>query len=167
MPTLVSIFDLPDDAAMAIKKLRGRGFDELESYSPAPFEQIDEAMDERPSKVRAFTLVGGLVGVFTGFLMQIWMSWEWPIKVAGKAFASIPPYVIIGFELTILFGGVLTLIGMLVVGRLYPRRLDAAYSSRFSAEEFGVVVTVGERDVGEVDALLRSLSAKEVSLLDE
>ena len=167
MPTLVSIFDFPDDTALAIRKLKGRGFDELESYSPAPFEQIDEAMDERPSKVRAFTLVGGLTGVFTGFLMQIWMSWEWPIKVAGKAFASIPPYVIIGFELTILFGGVLTLIGLLLVGRLYPRRLDAAYSARFSAEEFGVVVTVGERDVGEVDSLLRSLSAKEVSLLDE
>ncbi len=114
MPILVSVFDLPDDAATAIKKLRGRGFDELESYSPAPSEQIDEAMDERPSKVRVFTLIG-----------------------------------------------------MLVVGRLYPRRLDAAYSSRFSAEEFGVVVKVGERDVGEVDSLLRSLSAKEVSLLDE
>ena len=167
MPTLLSIFDLPDAAAMAITKLRGRGFDVLESYSPAPFEQIDEAMDERPSKVRIFTLVGGLTGVITGFLMQIWMSWEWPIKIAGKAYASIPPYVIIGFELTILLGGILTLLGLLFVGRLYPRRLDAAYSARFSAEEFGVVVKVGERDVGEVDSLLRSLSAKEVSLLDE
>ena len=167
MPTLLSIFDLPDDAATAITKLRGRGFDVLESYSPAPFEQIDEAMDERPSKVRIFTLVGGLTGVVTGFLMQIWMSWEWPIKIAGKAYASIPPYVIIGFELTILFGGILTLLGLLFVGRLYPRRLDAAYSARFSAEEFGVVVKVGERDVGKVDSLLRSLSAKEVSLLDE
>jgi hypothetical protein len=162
----VSVFDLPDDTATAIRKLRGRGFDEIESYAPAPFEEIDEAMDPRPSKVRAFTLVGGLTGVFTGFLMQIWMSLEWPIKIAGKAFTSIPPYVIIGFELTILFGGVLTLIGLLLVGRLYPRPLDKAYSSRFSAEEFGVSVTVGERDVAEVDALLRSLSAKEVSLLD-
>jgi len=167
MPTLVSVFDLPGDTATAIKKLRGRGFDEIESYAPAPFEEIDEAMDPRPSKVRAFTLVGGLTGVFTGFLMQIWMSWEWPIKIAGKAFASIPPYVIIGFELTILFGGILTLIGLLLVGRLYPRPLDKAYSARFSAEEFGVAVTIGERDVAEVDALLRSLSAKEVSLLDE
>ena len=167
MPTLVSVFDFPDDAATAIKKLRGRGFEELESYSPAPFEQIDEAMDDRPSKVRVFTLVGGLTGVVTGFLMQIWMSLEWPLKIGGKAYTSIPPYVIIGFELTILLGGILTLLGLLFVGRLYPRRLDAAYSARFSAEEFGVVVEVGERDVGEVDALLRSLSAKEVSLLDE
>ena len=167
MPTLVSVFDLPDETALAIRKLRGRGFDDIESYAPAPFEQIDEAMDERPSKVRAFTLVGGLTGVFTGFLMQIWMSWEWPIKIAGKAFASIPPMVIIGFELTILFGGLLTSLGFMIMGRMYPRPLDKAYSPRFSAEEFGVAVTVGERDVAEVDGLLRSLSAKEVTLLDD
>ena len=166
MPTLVSVFDFPDDVATVVKKLRGRGFEEIETYSPAPFEQIADALDERPSKVRAFTLVGGLTGVFTGFLMQIWMSLEWPIKIAGKAFASIPPYVIIGFELTILFGGVLTLIGLLLIGRLYPRRLDAAYSSRFSGDEFGVVVTCGARDVAEVDSLLRAQSAKEVTLLD-
>ena len=52
MPTLVSVFDLPDDVARAITKLRGRGFDEIEAYSPAPFEQIDEALDDRPSRVR-------------------------------------------------------------------------------------------------------------------
>ena len=166
MPTLVSVFDLPDDTATAIRKLRGRGFDDIESYAPAPFEQIDAAMDPRPSKVRAFTLVGGLTGVVTGFLMQIWMSWEWPIKIAGKAYASIPPYFIVGFELTILFGGILTLIGLFVVGRLYPRRLDAAYSPRFSAEEFGVSVCCRDRDVSEVDALLRGHGASEVTLVE-
>ena len=89
------------------------------------------------------------------------------MKIAGKPFASIPPYVIIGFELTILFGGLLTLVGLLVVGKLYPRfHLDSAYSARFSGEEFGVVVTCKDRDVAEVDALLRSNSAKEVSLVD-
>jgi hypothetical protein len=165
MPTLVSVFDFPDDVATAVRKLRGRGFQKIETYSPAPFEQIDEAMDDKPSRVRVFTLVGGLTGVFTGFAMQIWMSLEWPLKIAGKAFTSIPPYVIISFELTILFGGLLTLLGLLIVGGLYPRRLDKAYSSRFSAEEFGVVVECGERDVAEVDALLRAQSAKEVGLV--
>ena len=58
------------------------------------------------------------------------------------------------------------MIGLLLVGRLYPRRLDRAYSARFSAEEFGVAVTCGTRDVAEVDALLRAESAKEVTLLD-
>ena len=112
MPTLVSVFDRPGDVAAAVTKLKGRGFDEIETYSPAPFEEIEEAVDSKPSLVRVFTLIGGLAGVLTGFFIQIWMSLDWPLKIAGKPFASIPPYVIIGFELTILFGGLLTLIGM-------------------------------------------------------
>lgn len=167
MPTLVSIFDRPDDVVTVITKLKKRGFDDLETYTPAPFPEIDDALDVRPSLVRWFTLVGCLTGVVTGFAMQIWMSLDWQVKIAGKAFASIPPYVIIGFELTILFGGLLTFVGMLLAGGLYPRfTMDKHYSPRFSAEEFGVVVNCGERDVAEVDALLRAQSAKEVTLVE-
>ncbi len=166
MPTLISVFDLPGDVASAVRKLKNRGFDDLTTYSPAPFEEIELAEDVKPSSVRLFTLIGGLSGVFLGFLMQIWMSLEWPIKIAGKNFASIPPYWIIGFELTILFAGVFTLLGLLMMGGLYPRPLDKHYCQRFSAEEFGVVVRCAERDVAEVEALMRGESAKEVSLAD-
>lgn len=167
MSTLLSIYDFPDDVVAAVTKLKKRGFNDLETYSPAPFPEIDEAVDPRPSRVRIFTLVGALTGVAFGFWLQIWMSLDWPIKVAGKPFASIPPYWIIGFEFTILLGGILTFLGLLIVGGLYPRKLDKHYSLRFSAEEFGVVVNCDERDVAEVDALLRSQSAKEVTLVEE
>ncbi len=166
MATVVSVFELPSKTASAIRKLKDRGFDDLTTYSPAPFPEIEEAEDPRPSKVRVFTLVGGLLGVVLGFAIQIWMSLDWPIKIAGKAFASIPPFWIVGFEMTILLGGFFTLFGLLIVGRLYPRRLDKHYSSRFSAEEFGVVVNCEERDVSEVEMLLRGESAKEVTVVD-
>ena len=71
---------------------------------------------------------------------------------------------IIGFELTILFGGVLTVLALFALGGLYPRPLDKHYSPRFSAEEFGVVVECDERDVAEVEAVMRGNGAKEVSL---
>jgi len=166
MPTVVSVFELPSRTAAAIRKLKDRGFDDLTTYSPAPFPEIEEAEDARPSKVRIFTLVGGLSGVTLGFAMQIWMSLDWPIKIAGKAFASIPPFWIVGFELTILLGGFFTLFGLLIVGGLYPRKVDKHYSPRFSAEEFGVVVNCEERDVSEVEMLLRGESAKEVIVVD-
>ena len=116
MPTVLSVFDYPADVAKAVIKLKSRGFTDLTTYSPAPFEELELAENSKPSLVRLFTLVGGLTGVFTGFLMQIWMSWDYPIKIAGKPLASIPPYVIIGFELTILFGGLATFLGLLIVG---------------------------------------------------
>ena len=60
------------------------------------------------SPVRLFTLIGGLTGCTAGFAMTIWMSYDWPVLVGGKAIASIPPYVVIAFELTILLGALST-----------------------------------------------------------
>jgi hypothetical protein len=165
MPTLVGIFDTPGGVAAAVRRLKGRGFSKVEVYSPAPFDEIEEAVDPKPSKVRLFTLVGGLTGLVTGYALTIWMSLDWPVVIGGKPFASIPPYTVIAFELTILFGGIFTLLGLLAVGRLPKLKLDPGYSARFSAEEFGLVVEVSERDVAEVDGLLRSNAAKEVTLV--
>jgi hypothetical protein len=165
MATLLGVFENPSDVAAAVRRLRGRGFAKLEVFSPAPFDEIEEAVDSKPSRVRLFTLIGGLLGVVTGYAMTIWMSLDWPIVIGGKPFASIPTYTVIAFELTILFGAIFTLLGLLAVGRLPAVRLDPAYSARFSAEDFGVAVEVPERDVVEVDGLLRANHAKEVSLV--
>jgi len=170
MPTVLGVFDAPGDVATAATKLRDRGYEDLEVYSPAPFEEIDEAVNPKPSAVRGFTLVGGILGALTGFFITIWMSNDWQIIVGGKPFASIPPYIVIAFELTVLFGGLLTVLGMLLVGGLpkgTPGTHDPAYDARFSGEEFGLVVGCGERDVAEIDGLLRAHSAKEVSLVAE
>ena len=169
MPSLLAIYDTPGPAARAARKLRDRGFREMEIYSPAAFSELENAIDPKPSGVRIYTLVGGLLGVVTGFALTIWMSLDWPIVIGGKPFASIPTYTVIAFELTILFGGLATLLGLLIVGKLpYGSfgKHDKAYSARFSAEEFGLVVEVPERDVSEVDALMRAHEAKEVTLVE-
>jgi len=165
MPDVLGIFDSPGDVAEAVTRLRGRGFTKLETYAPAPFAEVDDAAIETPSRVRWFTLIGGLTGVVTGYAMTIWMANDWKIMLGGKPFSSIPPYTIIAFELTILFGGLMTLLGLLVFGRLPRTKIDAAYSVRFSAEEFGVSVSCPDRDVAEVEALMRSHHAKEVNLV--
>jgi hypothetical protein len=166
MPALVGVFELPSPVAEAAKKLRRRGFKELEIYSPVPSHELDHAVDEGPSRVRIFTLIGGLLGAISGYAMTIWMANDWPIMIGGKPLSSIPPYTIIAFELTILFGGVLTVLGLFAVGRLPRVKFDRAYSRRFSSEEFGLVVRCRERDVAEVEGLLREQGAKEVTLVE-
>jgi Alternative complex III, ActD subunit len=166
MPTLLGVYERPDQVAEVATRLRARGYTDLETYSPAPFPEVDDAVIEKPSRVRLFTLIGGLTGVVTGYAMTVWMANNWPIMLGGKPFSSIPPYTIIGFELTILFGGVLTVLGLFVVGGLPSLRRDKAYSPRFSSEEFGVAVRCRDRDVSEVDALLRGHGAEEVTLVE-
>ncbi len=166
MPVLLGIYDRPGQTAGAVTQLRGRGFTDIETYSPAPFAEVDDAVDPKPSRVRLFTLIGGLTGVVSGYALTLWMANDWQIMVGGKPFSSIPPYTIIAFELAILFGGVLTFLGLIVVGKLPKFKLDSAYSARFSAEEFGVVVRCRARDVQEIDALLRDHRATEVILVE-
>jgi Protein of unknown function (DUF3341) len=166
MPQLLGVFENPDHVAGAVRRLRDRGYGELEVFSPAPFQEIDDAVDPRPSGVRGWTLAGGLTGVVTGYAMTIWMANNWKIMLGGKPFSSIPPYTIIAFELTILFGALMTGLGLFVVGRLPSFHRHKAYSARFSAEDFGVVVSCKERDVSEIDGLLREHHAKEVSLVE-
>ena len=166
MPVLLGVYDQPHDIAAVAKRLRARGYEDLETYSPAPFAELDDAVLEKPSRVRLFTLIGGLLGVVTGYALTLWMANNWPIMLGGKPFSSIPPYTIIAFELTILFGGLSTVLGLFVVGRLPRFRLDPVYGARFSAEEFGLSVRCRERDVSEIDALMRAHNATEVTLVE-
>jgi hypothetical protein len=116
--------------------------------------------------VRIFTLIGGLIGVVTGYALTIWMSNDWQIMLGGKPFSSIPPYTIIAFELTILFGGVLTVLGLFLVGKLPSFGVPKGYDMRFSAEDFGLVVRCRDRDVAEIDGLMREHEATEVTLVE-
>jgi hypothetical protein len=166
MARLVGIFELPAQVVAAVEQLRGRGYTDLETYAPAPFPEVEDAVDPKPSRVRLMTLIGGLVGVVAGYAMTIWMANNWQIMIGGKPFTSIPPYTIIAFELTILFGGVLTVLGLFIFGGMPKFKIDSAYSKRFSAEEFGVVVRCREQDVAEIDALLRENDATEVNLVE-
>ena len=166
MPTLIGVFVTPGDTAAIVLRLKGRGFENLETYAPAPFEEVDDAMDPKPSGVRLYTLIGGLVGVVTGYALTLWMANDWQIMVGGKPFSSIPPYTIIAFELTILFGGLMPALGLFVSGKL-GRKRDPEYLPRFSAEDFGVVVHCEDRDVAEVESLMRANNATEVSLAEK
>jgi hypothetical protein len=142
MSQLLGIFEDPGDVAQVARKLRDRGFTDLETYSPAPFAEVDDAVDEKPSGVRLFTLIGGLAGVTTGYALTLWMANDWQIPLGGKP------------------------LGLFVKGRLPNFKRDPVYSPRFSAEEFGVAVRCPERDVSEVDGLMRAHGAAEVNLVE-
>jgi hypothetical protein len=166
MARLLAVYDRPGNTAAAVRTLRARGYTDLLTFTPAPFPEVDDAIDPKPSRVRLYTLIGGLAGVVTGYAMTIWMANNWQVVIGGKPFSSIPPYTVIAFELTILFGGLLTALGLFIQGKLLRFRMHEAYSARFSAEDFGVVVSCRARDVSELDALLRANGATEVTLVE-
>jgi hypothetical protein len=150
-----------DAAVDAIRALRARGHRDLVVYSAAPNHEVEEALDQSVSPVRLFTLIGGLTGCAAGFGMTIWMSLDWPLVVGGKPIASIPPYVVIAFELTILLGALSTVAAVALFSVLMGKR-GIAYDPSYSDDQIGIFVPAGPGQIRPVEQLLRSAGAVEV-----
>ena len=146
--SVLGVFAHVDSTVRALEALKAKGYHDLTVYMPVPVHQIEDVLErDRPvSKVRLFTLIGGLTGTISGFFLTMWSSLVWGITLGGKEPVSIPPYVVIAFELTILFGGIATLIGMVVLGRLPRDKPSPTYDPRFTNDRFrGGVHCVPER----------------------
>ncbi len=161
VPGLLAAFLHVDAAADAIRAVRAMGIRDLTVYTPSPNHEIEEALGQRVSPVRLFTLIGGLSGCAAGFAMTIWMSYDWPVVVGGKPIASIPPYVIIAFELTILLGALSTVAAVALLSVLMGNP-GVAYDPRFSDDQIGIFVPAPSDQADRVEQLLRSAGAVEV-----
>jgi molybdopterin-containing oxidoreductase family membrane subunit len=161
---VLGVFAHVDTTLDAIRKLRAKGFSELTVYTPVPVEEIEEEIEKvRPlSNVRLFTLAGALTGTATGFFLTIWTSLKWELVTGGKAPVSFPPFIIIAFELTILFGGLATLVALLLLGKLPKTKPSAMYDPRFTVDRFGVAVACPPETADQVRALLTGAGAEEV-----
>jgi molybdopterin-containing oxidoreductase family membrane subunit len=163
-PGVLGIFSHVDTTLRAIRDLRARGFSELTVYTPVPVEEIEHEVEHvRPlSKVRWFSVIGALTGTATAFFLTIWTSLKWDLVTGGKSPLSIPPFIIIAFELSVLLCGIATLIAMLVLGRLPRVRPSPMYDPRFTVDRFGVAVACRPEQADAVRSVLSSAGAEEV-----
>ena len=161
VPGLLASFVHVDAATDAIRALRAKGFRNLVVYTPAPNHEIEEALDHSVSPVRLFTLIGGLTGCAAGFGMTLWMSYDWPVVAGGKPIGSVPPYVVIAFELTILLGALSTVAAVALFSVLMGKR-GIPYDPRYSDDQIGIFVPTTSDQIRSIEQLLRSAGAVEV-----
>ena len=159
---MLAIFDSTDTLIRAIERLRAEGVKPTTVFSPAPDHDIEHALHADESPVRIFTLVGGLTGAATGLALPTWTSMDWPLITGGKPIISIPAWIIIAFELTILFGALSTIAGLFINARLPQRTASPIYDRSFSADHFGIYVVPPANRGGEVRSLLQDSGAVEI-----
>ncbi len=130
------VFDTYEELLKKWKEIQKTGVlkQNVEFYIPHPVHEFGEILEARPSKLRYFTLIGALSGLAFGFWFTIWTSYDWPIITSGKPIASIPAYIVIAYELTILFGCVVSFLGFLFLARMPSVRniiIDKDYGNKF------------------------------------
>lgn len=111
------------DLLDAAKECRSRGIPIVDVISPFPIHGIDGVLGIRPSRLPWITLGGGALGLAIGLWLQYWTSAvDWPLNVGGKPFDSLPAFVPVAFELTVLIAGLSTVFFLLFRSRIWPGR---------------------------------------------
>jgi len=162
---VVAVFEYLDDFCHVLEKIKDRAdFRDAETFSPTSYHEIEHSAGYKPSAVRFFTLTGALTGTCTGFGLPLLLDWEWPIVTSGKTpgIYSLPAYVVIGFELTILFGVIATVLGVLIMSRL-PNPKAKVLDNRITNDRFVVFVPNATADSPQAK-FLRECGAQEIKV---
>jgi Alternative complex III, ActD subunit len=105
----------------------------LKVVMPHPDHEAEEIVEKYvpPSKLKYFTLAGTLSGFIGGFALTIGTVLDWPLITGGKPLISIPAFIVIVFEMTILLGATVSLLGFLLLSRL------PSFKGIISPEDYG------------------------------
>ena len=105
----------------ASKKIRQRGFQQWDVFSPLPIHGLEKAAGFPPSPLGWIVAVAALVFGCGGFVLWSWMNAvDYKYVIAGKPFYSWPAYFLPGFECAVLSGAIACLVGLLALNKL-PR----------------------------------------------
>ena len=121
---IVGYFNQPAEIYKACESLRDAGYKDFDAYTPFPVHGLEIAMGLKPSRLPWIVFACGCTGGSLAVLMMIYMNvWDYPLVIGGKPFLTIPSYVPITFELTILFSAFGAFFGQWGLNRL-PKYFD-------------------------------------------
>ena len=168
MGGVMGIFQYEDDLLRTVQQLKDAGFARPVVLSPVPLEhELEHIYGPRKSPVRRFSLAGGLTGAAAGFALAVACALVFVLPVAGRAVIPFPPFLVISYETTILFGVLFTLIGFHVVSGL-PAWQDHPYDERFGIDRFGLIVPcTNEAQRYEAERLIQAAGAEEVREVED
>lgn len=112
-------FASAQDLVVAARRTHEAGYRKIDAYSPFPVEELADAIGFHKNNVALVSLIGAITGALTGYLMQYWIAVvSYPVNVGGRPLHSWPSFIIVTFEMTILFGAIAAVFGMLALNGL-------------------------------------------------
>ena len=163
----LGLFGGPEGALAAAGKLKGAGFGRPSLISPIPLHGVEEVLGEKKSVIKRFTLVGAIIGGASGFLLAAGTAVLYLHPTGGRPIIAIPPFLIITYELTILFGILATVLGFLISARL-PAVRERLYVPEAAVDKFAVAVACDSDDhFRQAETILRDAGAEEVRAISE
>src|SRR6476646_1240381 len=166
---LMAEFENPTELVLAAHRAHEAGYRRMDGYTPFPVEGLSEAIGFKKDRVALVVLIGGILGGLSGYLMQYWISVvSYPLNVGGKPLHSWPAFIVVTFEMTVLFAGLAGVFGMLALNGLPMPYLPVFNVPRFALDtrdHFFLCIEARDPKFDRVETrrFLESLGAHEIA----
>ena len=164
---IVGVFNDEDVLLDAVTKVRGKGVKIHEVFTPFPVHGLDEVLGYRRSRLPIAAFMFGLTGTGLALLMQIWMlGYDWPMIIGGKNFASLPPFIPVTFELTVLLASLGMVGTFMIVNDMKPYKWPRQFDVRSTDDKHVMAIDLAlnkDKSKQELTSILKDAGAEEVN----
>jgi hypothetical protein len=165
---LVGVFNDEDVLLSAVSKIRSSGLKIHEVYSPFPVHGLDDALGYKRTRLPIAAFLFGLTGTSLALLMQIWMlGYDWPMIIGGKNYASLPPFIPVTFELTVLLSALGMVATFMIISDMKPYGWPRQFDVRSTDDKHVMAIDVdlnGSKSRDEITRILKDAGASEVNI---
>ncbi len=166
---MAGIFLEESKVVKAAAQTRLAGFVRFDAISPYPIHGMEEACGIKRSTIPYVTFGAGILGLSLALALVYYTSViNWPINVGGKPMFSLPAFIPIMFELTVLFAALCS-VGALFYHCNMPKIDPPVIDKDLTSHKFAIFIP--ENDVGysedRISKMLKDLGAVEVKKVAE
>lgn len=164
---LVGVFDDEDVVISAVHTLRSKGVKIHEVFTPFPVHGLEEALGYKRTRLPVAAFFFGLTGTCLALLMQFWMlGYDWPMIIGGKPHASLPPFVPVTFELTVLLSALGMVACFFIVSDMKPYGKPRHFDVRSTDDKLVMAIDLDvnkAQNRNAITQLLKEAGASEVN----
>ncbi len=148
----------------AVRQANSQHLEIMDVFTPFPVHGLDPLLHLSESRLHQGGFVYGMIGLLTAFLGMTWIfTKDWPIMIGGKPYWSVPAFIPITFELTVLFASWGMVITFYIICGMGPGITNPVLDDRISDDKFCIAFNKSSADVNKVNEFFRSTGAAEVN----
>jgi len=164
---LVGVFDDEDVLLNGVTSIRQSGVKIHEVYSPFPVHDLDEVLGYKRTRLPIGAFMFGITGTSLALFTQVWMlGYDWPMIIGGKNFASLPPFVPVIFEFTVLLAALGMVGTFMIASDLKPYKWPRQFDIRSTEDKHIMAIDLAlnkGKSKAEIASILKAAGASEVN----
>lgn len=158
------LYDDEQDLLNAVRAANKAHLDIYDVFSPFPVHGLDPLLGLEESRLHIAGFIYGALGTLTAFLGMTWIfTKDWPIIFGGKPYWSVPAFIPITFEMTVLFAAIGMTVTFYVINGQGPGVVNPILHDRISDDKFCLAFDTHEVAEKDARSFLKETGAEEIT----